>query len=112
MTVEVLTLVLRLLVVVIAGVIVPAFKAWLNAKTENEKIARVKDAAKTAVYAAEQIYNTAEKADPDGELRRRFVKGAIMRVAYQAKIVLTDREIREIIEAAVQELNHITHKEN
>lgn len=112
MAIEIITLGLRLAIVVVAGVVAPAFKRWLERKARNESEARIKETARTAVFAAEQIYNTSKKVDPEGTLRKQFVKEAIKRVAYETKIVLTDREIVEIMEAAVQELNHITHKEN
>lgn len=111
MAVEIITLLLRLAIVVICGVVAPAFKAWVEAKAKTEAEARIKETARTAVYAAEQIYNTAKKADPDGNLRRQFVKKAIMRAAYETKTALTEREISEIMEAAVQELNFATHSE-
>lgn len=111
MAVEIITLSLRLAIVVICGVVAPAFKVWLEAKAKNEAEARIKETARTAVYAAEQIYNTSKKVDPDGTLRKKFVKEAIKRVAYETKTALTDREIVEIMEAAVQELNFVTHQE-
>lgn len=111
MAVEVITLLLRLAIVLLCGFVAPAFKAWLEAKARSEAEAKIKETARTAVFAAEQIYNTAKKADPDGTLRRRFVKDAIKRVAYETKVALTDREISEIMEAAVQELNFATHSE-
>lgn len=111
MTLEVITLIMRLAIVLICGFVAPAFKVWLDAKARSEADARIKEVARTAVFAAEQIYNTAKKVDPNGTLRRRFVKDAIKRVAYETKVALTDREISEIMEAAVQELNFVTHQE-
>lgn len=111
MALEIITLLLRLAIVVICGVVAPAVKAWLEEKAKSEAEARIKETARTAVFAAEQIYNTAKKADPDGTLRRRFVKDAIKRVAYETRVTLTDKEISEIMEAAVQELNFATHSE-
>ena len=36
MTVEILTLLIRLGIVIITGLIIPALRAWLKAKTDNE----------------------------------------------------------------------------
>lgn len=110
MAVEIITLALRLAIVVFAGILVPAFKKWIDTKTENAKMQQIKDAASTAVAAAEQIYNIAEKSDPDGVLRRKFAKNAVKRTAFNLGIVLTDRQITEIIHAAVQELNYFVHE--
>lgn len=108
---EIITVALRFAIVVICGIVAPAFKAWLDAKARNEAEYRIKETARTAVYAAEQIYNTAKQADPNGTLRRQFVRTAIKRIATEVGIELTDREISEIMEAAVQELNFATHEE-
>lgn len=110
MAVEIISLALRLAIVVFAGILVPAFKKWIDTKTENEKMQQVKDAASTAVAAAEQIYNIAEKSDPDGVLRRKFAENAVKRTAYNLGIVLTDRQITEIVHSAVQELNYFIHE--
>lgn len=110
MTTEIITLLLRLAIAVMVGIVVPAFTKWLDAKTENEQLAKVKEVAKTAVYAAEQIY---KGVDPDGEIRRKYAREAIVRVAKSTGMALTEREIDEIIQAAVKELNffNITSEE-
>lgn len=108
---EIVTLALRLAIVVMCGIIVPCFKKWLDAKTENEKMERIKDAARTAVAAAEQLYNIAEKTDPDGTTRRKFAENAVKRIAYETGVALCDREVEEIVHAAVEELNFVYHTE-
>lgn len=106
---ELAELIIRVVVLVMAGIIIPALKKWIETKTQNEKINQIKDAARTAVYAAEQIYNTVEKADPDGVERRNLVRSAINRAAYKVGIALSEKEIEQIMEAAVKELNIISH---
>lgn len=44
MAVEIISLALRLAIVVFAGILVPAFKKWIDTKTENEKMQQIKDA--------------------------------------------------------------------
>ena len=105
MTVEILTLLIRLGIVIITGLIIPALRAWLKAKTDNEKLNQLKTAAETAVYAAEQMHRKLEDSDDYQEARRKCAKGAISRAAHKLGLVLTDTEIDELMEAAVQELN-------
>ena len=109
MTVEIITLILRLAIVVMGGFIVPAFRKWIQTKTENENMNRLKMAAETAVYAAEQMHKATEKVEEYRELRRKFAYDAISRAAHKIGIVLTEKEIDTLMEAAVQELNLVKH---
>lgn len=109
MTVEIITLLLRLAIVIVTCIIAPAVKHWIEAKTDSTKMDEIRKTAETAVYAAEQLYNTAKKADPDGEIRRKHVYKAVSWAAHQAGICLTDDEIDTIIQAAVQEINLLKH---
>ncbi len=108
MTIEILTLIIRLAIAVMTGFCVPAFKSWLETKTENEKLEQLRAAVETAVYAAEQMYGAVDKADPDGDLRYTFAYNTINRVAMRLGFALSSDEIKELIEAAVQELNFYT----
>lgn len=108
MKLEIMELIIRLAVLVMAGIVIPAFKKWLEAKTDNEKYDHLKSAAETAVYAAEQLLG---KADPDGTERMKYAKKAVTLTAHRIGLVLTDREVEEIIEAAVKELNFFTRSE-
>lgn len=105
MNAEIITLVLRLAMCVMVGIVVPAFKKWLEAKTENEKYAQLQKAAETAVYAAEQMCKAANQLDPEGTERKKIAKHAISRAAIRLGLAITDQEIEEILEAAVQEIN-------
>lgn len=105
MTVEIATLLLRLAIVLITGFLAPAFKKWVDQKTQNEKYIQLREAAETAVYAAEQM---AKKVDPDGTERKRIAKHAISRAALRLGLALPDTEIEEILEAAVKELNLVS----
>lgn len=105
MTMEILTLGVRLAIVIITGLLVPALKAWINAKTDNEKLNQLKAAAETAVYAAEQMHQKVADNEVYQEERRRFARAAISRAAHRLGLVLTDAEVNELMEAAVQELN-------
>ena len=109
MKLEIITLLLRLAIVVITCVIAPTVKHWLETSTENAKMESIREAAWSAVYAAEQLYNTMEHADPSGEIRRKYAARAVSIAAARAGIALTDSEIDNIVQAAVQELNLVKH---
>ena len=106
-----LTPIVLAVITLIFGLISRYAIPYAKSKLNGNQIEMLRIAVKTAVYAAEQIYNTSKKVDPDGTVRKKFVKEAIKRVAYETKTALTDREIVEIMEAAVQELNFVTHQE-
>lgn len=109
MKLEIITLLLRLAIVAVTCVIAPTIKHWLETSTNNAKMESIRQAAWSAVYAAEQFYNTAKKADPTGEIRRKYAARAVNAAAMKVGIVLTDGEVDEIVQAAVQELNLIKH---
>jgi len=109
MKLEIITLLLRLAIVVITCVIAPTVKHWLETSTENAKMESIREAAWSAVYAAEQLYNTMEHADPSGEIRRKYAARAVGIAAAKVGIVLTDSDIDNIVQAAVQELNLVKH---
>lgn len=109
MKLEIITLLLRLAIVVITCVIAPTVKHWLETSTENAKMESIREAAWSAVYAAEQLYNTMEHADPSGEIRRKYAARAVSMAAARAGIALTDSDIDNIVQAAVQELNLVKH---
>ena len=109
MKLEIITLLLRLAIVVITCVIAPTVKHWLDTSTDNAKMESIREAAWSAVYAAEQLYNTMEHADPSGEIRRKYAARAVSMAAARAGITLTDSDIDNIVQAAVQELNLVKH---
>ena len=103
MNVEIITLILRLVIVIVS------VKHWLETATDNAKMESIREAAWSAVYAAEQLYNTMEHADPSGEIRRKYAARAVSIAAARAGIALTDSDIDNIVQAAVQELNLVKH---
>lgn len=107
MKMEILELLIRLAVLIMAGIVVPAFRKWLKTKTENEQLEKIRSWVYSAVYAAEQIYNHAEKLDPDGSKRKKYVHNSVMKICLNNKILITDRELDILIEAAVNTLNSI-----
>lgn len=109
MNVEIITLILRLVIVIVSCVIAPTVKHWLETSTDNAKMESIREAAWSAVYAAEQLYNTMERADPSGEIRRKYAARAVSIAAARAGIALTDSDIDNIVQAAVQELNLVKH---
>lgn len=111
MNTEILTLIIRLAVAFAVSIVFPALKKWIDQKTENEKYSQLREAAETAVYAAEQMKNVFDKADPEGTERKRYAMLAVQRTANRLGLAITDHECEEIIEAAVCELNLFTKKE-
>lgn len=107
MKMEILELLIRLAVLVMAGIVIPAFRKWLNARTDNEQLEKIRSWVYAAVYAAEQIYNHAEKLDPDGSKRKKYVHNSVMKICLNNKILITDRELDILIEAAVNTVNYI-----
>lgn len=106
MILEILTLLTRLAIAVVCWVVAPVVKHWIETQTENEKIERIKQAAETAAYAAEQLMC---QADPTGTKRYNFVVSAVLAASEKVGIKLSEDEIKTIIEAAVQELNIVKH---
>ena len=64
--VELIKLAIQAITLVIVGFLAPAVLSWLNEKSEDARLSRMKDWALKAVKAAEQIYKDYEIRDPDG----------------------------------------------
>lgn len=107
MKLEIFELIIRLAVLIMAGVVLPVFKRWLVKKNENEDMEKVRSWVYAAVYAAEQIYNHAEKVDPEGTIRKKYAMNTVMKILLNHKIAITERELDVLIEAAVNTLNSI-----
>ena len=107
MKLEILELLIRLAMLVMAGIVIPAFKRWLEARTESETLEKIRGWVYAAVSAAEQLYNHAEKLDPSGEKRKKYVHNSVMKICLNNGIAITDRELDILIEAAVNTLNSI-----
>lgn len=105
MALEIVELLIRLAVLVMAGIVIPAFRNWLEEKTENEKLTKIRTWVYEAVDAAEQIYNHAEKLDPDGSIRKKYVRNTVMKICLNSGIAITEKELDTLIEAAVGTLN-------
>lgn len=101
--IELATVIIRAVTLVVVGVIIPAIRRWLNTKTENAKMERVKAWARTAVAAAEQMYRKYD--DPHGTKRKKYAAEAILSMGIKCGIHLTKEEAETLIEAAVQEIN-------
>ena len=106
---EIVTIALRLVVAILIAVVIPVVKAWMESKIENEKLYQISEWARSAVYAAEQVYKQYKTIDPDGEKRKHYARVAIMTVSSRLGLELTDKEINTLIEAAVQEVNAFRH---
>lgn len=108
MEMKIFELLIRLAVLIMAGIIIPAFRQWLSARTDNEKLERVKAWARTAVAAAEQMYRKYD--DPHGTERKKYATDAILLMSSKCGIHLTKEEVETMIEAAVQEINLIENR--
>ena len=51
MNVEIITLILRLVIVIVSCIVAPTVKHWLETSTENAKMESIREAAWSAVYA-------------------------------------------------------------
>lgn len=105
MKLEIITTIIRIAIVILTGLVVPAIRKWLNTKTNDEAMSEVKQWAYTVVWAAEQLHNKAKKDDPTGTLRRKYAYEAIERMGLKLGLVLSNDEIEAMIECAVHELN-------
>lgn len=107
MKLEIVELILRAVVLFMAGFVIPAFREWLKTRTENEQMEKVRTWVYSAVYAAEQIYNHAKQMDPGGDLRKKYVHNTVMRICANSGIKISEDELDTLIEAAVSTLNSI-----
>ena len=105
MKLEIITTIIRIVIVFLTGFVVPAVRKWLTARTKDEAMNTVKQWAYTVVWAAEQIHNKAKKDDPTGTLRKKYAHEAIERMGLKLGLVLSNDEIEAMIECAVHELN-------
>ena len=103
--IQIITTIIRIVILLIVYILIPTLKKWIDAKSENEAIATVKQWAYTVVWAAEQIHNKAKHDDPTGDLRRKYAYEAIERMAFKLGLALSEKEINAMIECAVHELN-------
>lgn len=107
MYLKIFELLLRLAVLIMAGFVIPAFRSWLKKKSENEDMEKIRGWVYAAVYAAEQIYNHAEKLDPEGKIRKTYARNMVTKILLNHGITITERELDMLIEAAVNTLNSI-----
>lgn len=105
MKIELLKLGVQVITLIITAYVAPAFIRWLNQRSEDAKMERVKGWARHAVLAAEQIYRDYKKSDPNGTKRYERAFDTIQRINGRYGLGLTDTDIRILIEAAVMELN-------
>lgn len=103
--IAIITAVMRIVIIVFTGVILPLLKEWISDRTSYSKWNRVKEYAYTVVWAAEQIHNKAKHDDPTGDLRRKYAHEAIERMGLTLGLALSEKEIDAMIECAVHELN-------
>lgn len=105
--VELIKLAIQAITLVIAGFLAPAVLSWLNEKSEDARLSRMKDWALKAVKAAEQIYKDYEIRDPDGENRKKAALRILRRANYRCKLGLTDEDLEALLQAAVHDINAV-----
>ena len=111
MKMQILELLVRIVVLVMVGFVLPALKRWLNTKVENEQMNKVRTWVKYAVYAAEQMYNRARQIDSDGGMRKKYVYNFVMRICADRGIKITEDELNALIEAAVLAMDTVPAEE-
>ena len=104
-----ITQIVSLIIAVVGLLFTAIFMPYIKSRASKEQLELIYKAVKIAVYAAEQLYNTMEHADPSGEIRRKYAARAVSIAAARAGIALTDSDIDNIVQAAVQELNLVKH---
>lgn len=90
---ELVTIVLKLVVVLISTFLIP----WIKKRYDAERLAEAQKWTLIAVEAAEMIYNGANM----GEVKKAYVEDFLNRKGLK----LSTDEIDKLIEAAVLELN-------
>lgn len=91
---EIVTLVLRLMLVITTTFVIPVIKKKIDA----EKLAEARKWTKIAVEAAEMIYSEFNM----GETKKAFVEDFLKRKGFS----LSTDEVDKLIEAAVLEMNN------
>lgn len=92
-TMEIVTLVERLIVVLVVAVLAPAVKKWLNAK-------QIDRAVEKGVNTAQQLYWS-----ESGAQRKSIAIGIAKGLLEKAGIKISEAQLDALIEAAVQELH-------
>lgn len=103
--VELIKLAIQAACLIIAGILVPAVLSWLHEKSEDARLARMKEWALKAVKAAEQIYRDYAQRDPDGEKRKQAALRILRRANIRCKLGLTDEDLEALLQAAVHDIN-------
>lgn len=95
---EIVTILIKLVVGILAIYIVPKLKEFLISKIGEEKANTLEKHIRDFVLAADQLYKS---TDPTGEIRNKYVKEQLEQLGY----VITDL-INAQIEAEVFNLGH------
>lgn len=94
---EIIEIVLRIILIIVGGLLIPLAKA----KIGEEKYRKIITTVGIAVAAAEQIYKTL----PKGEEKNIFRYDYVVDYLSSKGIKLTEQELKTLIEGAVLELN-------
>ncbi len=78
-------------------IIIPAVKEWLSTVTTTEQQEIISILAKTAVYAAQQLYT-------ENEDKLQYALGEVLAAINERGITVNGNEIRTAIEAALKEI--------
>lgn len=105
MKTEYITIIIRVIMLIITGIIIPALRQWIISRTEHQKLDTLKEWAYTVVWAAEQMHHYADRVDPGGVKRKQYARDAIMQMADRIGMKISYEEATAMIECAVHELN-------
>lgn len=98
---EIMLLIVRLIIMVLASVWTAYVVPLIKEKTNNETMQSVINWTVQAVLAAEQVH----QASGDGPKRKQIVIDFIKKLLERKNIALSDEEIDVLIESAVKQMN-------
>lgn len=94
--------VISLVVAIFSIIVIPKFRAWLNAKLTASQIEVVKTIIKALVDAAEQIYTNTNKS---GTSKKKYVMELAKTKLAELGYSIDDKEIGAYLEQAVRDMN-------
>lgn len=91
-----LTALLQAVIMVLSAIITSKVVPWIKSKTSTEQFSQLETAAKVAVYAAEQVYQSGH-----GNEKLHYALGKLMQAGYS----VDEDTLKTVIEKSVYEMN-------
>lgn len=103
MKIELITTIIRAVMLLMVMFVAPAIKTYLDAHAEDVRIQNLSKWAIIASSAAEKI----KASDPNGTLRKKYAQEFLYAVRNHMKLDFSDEEIDKVIEATVSDYNEV-----